>query len=331
MQPWRFVTARDVCDGFLVKRTDSPLDGDGSASVLALGAAAENLVLAAQSLGFACRLAPFPDQDQTDLVFRAHLRRTPGTRTPPEFGWVTRRVTNRRRGVRRALAPEQVHALAAAAHSRGIGLHVVDDPGSLDRLADVLGRGDRLRFLSATLHDDLVNELRWQPEEVLGNRTGIDMATLELSPVDRAAMQVVRRSDVVARLRATGGGTALEHPARDIIAGTSAVALLTTAATGFRAFFDGGRAVEHFWLVAQSLGLAVQPYTAITYLFRRLGRPGDYTTDERSELTALRQEYLQVFPGAEAATELILLRLAHAGPPAARSLRLPLDQILTLA
>ena len=77
------------------------------------------------------------------------------------------------------------------------------------------------------------------------------------------------------------------------------------------------------WLTACSLGLAVHPYTALVYLFRGLER-----RSERATLARLRREFDAVVGRPDGASELMLFRLTHAGPPSARSARLPVDQVM---
>jgi len=331
-QPWHFVFHGDRCDGVLVTRDEeSVLDFKNAAGILALGAAAENLDLAARAIGVKTRIEPLPDPSDPRLIFRAHLPRAPGIPVPSEFDWVTRRVTNRRHGVRRGLAPSQARDLELAASSRGMVLRLVTDPSLLDKVGVILGRGDRLRFLSHSLRQELVSELRWSPDEVARTRTGIDIKTLELPLAERSALRLLRRADAMGYLRRVGGGKAFETSTQEAIASTSAVGLLSITGEQPGALFHGGRGVEHLWLTANALGLAFQPCTALVYLFRRLERGGanGFTAYERSTLTELRRDYLSIFESADSDQELMLFRLSNAQAPTARALRLPVDQIHT--
>ena len=68
-------------------------------------------------------------------------------------------------------------------------------------LADALGASDRVRLLNPGLNANLVDELRWTPEEVTKTRDGIDIRSLGLDPAGMAALQLLARGDVVATLR----------------------------------------------------------------------------------------------------------------------------------
>jgi hypothetical protein len=330
-QPWRFVFRGGACDGVLdLRGAESALDPDGMGSVLALGAAAENLVLTASSIGLEADVVPFPQgvpattgvPDGT-VVFRAHLRRAPASRAPVVV-WVGRRATNRRLAAPRPLTPHQLSSLGAAAASRGLWLRLLTDQAELAELGRILGEGDRLRFLSPALRAELVGELRWSPAEAARTGTGIDLATLELPAVDAATIRLMRREDAFERLaRVEGAGSTFAKAARTTFAATSAVGMLTAPGEGADAYFHGGRGLQRVWLTASSLGLGLHPYAALVYLFRGLER-----RRERATLTRLRRELDAVVGRTDGASELMLFRLTHAGPPSARAARLPVDRVM---
>jgi hypothetical protein len=110
------------------------------------------------------------------------------------------------------------------------------------------------------------------------------------------------------------------------------VGLLTVDGRSPESFFAGGRAMQRLWLTASSLGLAVQPMTAITYLFPRLELehgPG-LGAREVAQLTRLRSRYLDLLQVQPDEAEVLLFRLARAPAPSARSLRRHLDDVLIL-
>jgi len=314
-QPWRFERTGGTIRAYLDGRA-SYLDFERRASWLALGAAAENLELAARELGLSARIEKTPDG------FSATLERAPVARSEL-FPFVTERVTNRRIGAREPLAARDRGALIDAAAGRGTRLHLVEDEARLERLGAVLGRGDRLRFLAKPLHEELVSELRFRPDEVTSTRDGIDVATLDLPLADAAALRVVARWPAMARLRALDAGDALGDAARKAVRGSAAVALLAGDDP-----FPGGRALEHVWLEATSRGLALQPWAPLLYLFRRLDA-GSTSGLERPDLETLRalREELRALVDWGTDAPLFLFRLAKVGPPSALSLRKRLDDV----
>ena len=90
--------------------------------------------------------------------------------------------------------------------------------------------------------------------------------------------------------------------------------------------------MQRMWLTATAHGLALHPMSAAPYLFARLERGAGQGLSRHSiaELKTLRTRYLTLFPIPPGSTEVLLFRLHHADPPASRSRRLPVDEILDL-
>ncbi len=336
-QPWRFSwdgkRLRLVHD---VARSRSLLDYHDLASWLAFGAAAENVALAAAGMGLevAVDLAPEPRDAAVvcDLRFAArHALASAGAAALAAA--IPERVTNRKLSPRAPVGRDAGEALLrVAAEIPGAALHLVEDPERLAELGEVLGRGDRLRFLSRTMHREMMEEVRWTADEVRRTRDGLDVTTLELTGADLTGLRVMSSwaaMDLVGRL---GGGRALERPARKAIAAASAVGLVSVHGRTREAHFAGGRAMQRVWLEATALGLAFQPMAALTYLFARLELGGGegLSVGEIATLGELRGRFSAVFPDAAGRGEPMLFRLARAPPPTARALRRPTTDVLEL-
>lgn len=326
-QPWRFEIGPRSLQCFVdPKRTAF----DERASFLALGAAIENIALAAGAAGIGCEIAAMPDARRPTLAGEVIWSGgvAPG-RDEALFAQVSRRVTNRRTGARERLDPRDAALLEARAREGDADLALRTETDALDEIGKILGAGDRLRLLSRAMHGETMAELRWTPEEVLGTRDGLDVSTLELSRTDLAGLRLVSSWRVARILRDLGGGRSLETLSRRAIDGASAVGLVTVAGSTPSDFVRAGRAVQRLWLEAMSLGWALQPVTAITYLFTRTEPPGADLDDHlHAELAALRARYLKVFPVRPGHAEPFLFRLTRAEAPTARSLRRPVDLVL---
>ncbi len=61
----------------------------------------------------------------------------------------------------------------------------------------------------------------------------------------------------------------------------------------------------------------------------RLENGSGFDATEVGTLTALRARYLKLFKLGNNVAELLLFRIAKAGPPSVRSLRRPLDDMLS--
>jgi hypothetical protein len=333
-QPWLFESpGAHALDCYLDRaHSGSFLDFAHSASYLAIGAAAENAVLAAGELGREASLLAFPEASKPDLVFRLNLSEKPASRAPdPLSSFIGARVTNRKLGERRPLGAEQARALREAGRERGAELALVTEPQVLSEIGELLGKVDRFRFDCERLHSAMLGELRFSPEQALSTRDGIDVATLELDAVSMAGLQLLANQRTAAFLRSLGKGARLEQSARKAIASASAVGLITIQGTDERAYFQAGRALQRIWLSATRLGLAFQPMSVAPYLFSRLsrGNGAGFSPAEIETLAELRRRFARIFEPKEGRAETLLFRLTHAPIPSARALRRPVSAILT--
>jgi nitroreductase len=330
-QPWRFVFR----NGKLyclhdVDRSASFLDFEHSASILAIGAAIENIALAAPTMGLEAHVELFPETELPRTVAAISFAEV-AARDEPLLDLVSRRVTNRRLASRVPLSVAETNALTASATDARANLQLLARDSELAAVAGVLARGDRVRFLSHTMHAELMHELRWTREEVERTRDGIDVATLELTPTDLAGMRLISSWSMMRVLRNIGAGRGLEKPTRNAIAAASGVGLLTVDGTSLESYFNGGRAMQRVWLAATAQGLAFQPMAALVYVFLRLIRGGrGFSEAERAELDRLRKDYCDLFETSADRAEVMLFRVGRAGPPTARALRRPVEEILTV-
>lgn len=333
-QPWRLVASgrrlRCLHDR---ARSASFLDHGHRATFLAFGALAENVALAAGAHGLGCEVVPFPEAGDPDVV--CDLVLSPGGVPGADrrlYEEIARRETNRRLGARVPLDAESAEALTAAAEARGGRLHLLTDPEALTEMGRILGRGDRVRFLSKVMHSEMMGELRWSTEEAERTRDGMDVATLELTASDLAGMRLTRSWRAMELVGRFGGGGALEKISRRSVDAASAMALLTVPGRRPEDAFTGGRALERVWLEASARGLAFQPMTALHYLFDRLAAGGEGLSEgERAELTALRRRMDAILPSPEGHTDVMLFRLARVERASVRALRRPVEDVLTFA
>jgi hypothetical protein len=297
-----------------------------------MGAFVENVHLASEQLGMRAVVEPGLAGDDGSLACR--VRFCPSLDEPTDtalFQQIAHRTTNRKTAQRMPMMQDHKARLMRVCEARGGQLTLLDDPAQLAGVAEVLGRGDWLRYTSTVMHGELLEELRWTPEEVEQTRDGVDVATLELSALDRVGLELTCSEGVMALVRDLGGGRGLETASRDAIAASSAVGLVSIPRKqGAGAMLSGGRALQRVWLEAQALGYAFQPMTALVCLFWRLLDGGLGLSDQqRCELEALRAAYCKLFDVPADTAEIMLFRLGRAEPPSARSLRRPVKDVLT--
>ena len=230
------------------------------------------------------------------------------------------RTTNRRPGVSRPLDDAQAGRLAEAASREGARLCLVTDRDDISTIGAILAESDRIRFLTPTLHREMIGELRWPPLDSV--ETGIDVRALELDSAELSTLALLRRPDVMERLGELDAGRALGKSTADRVASSSAVAVVAIPGSTPRDYVRGGEATESVWIHAQALGLAVQPISPVFLYGVESAELEQLSPRYATPLERLREELFDVV-GAKAGEALaMVLRLSHAPGPSVRSERL---------
>ena len=214
-QPWRFTWT----PGRLVlwhdrERSHSFLDVDDRASHLAFGSVIENLDLVCRAMRVHAEFRLFPDPADPLRICDVLLQTGAPLPVDELVHHVGSRVTNRRLGTRRPLDPTHRAHMDDEASAHGCRVQWLTDPASQDAISRILGRVDRVRMLSKTMHGDMMSELRWSLEEVERTRDGLDIATLELTPADLAgnAHDQLLAGDAHGRYRGRRARPGASHP-----------------------------------------------------------------------------------------------------------------------
>lgn len=333
IQPWKFIWTREsrlrcVLDPI---RSTSFLDFERRAAYLSFGAVVENMRLAALEAGYTGEITPFPQPDRTlvcEIAFRP-MNSPISVQDLLAARAIEDRVTNRRLSKRVAIAQNDLAVLIDIAASRGAELQVLTNENDLTAIGAILGEGDRFRFLYKTLNREMMTEMRWNPRETADKRDGIDIDTLELRDAEKSGLRLLSSWKVFQVLKHFGAGRIIERSAQLAVESASALALLLIPGISAESYFAGGQVMESIWLTATVMGLAFQPMSTLPYMFGRLESGSGFEATEIKTLATLRMRYKQLFRIDRDVAELLLFRLAVAGPPKCRSMRRPVEEMLS--
>ncbi len=334
-QPWRFAYRERVLSVHHdTARTGGPNDEHGrQMACIAIGAAIENIHVAAGARGRSVTVELFPDTRHPTHVASLHLAPRPGGAVAdPLLEQIGQRMTNRRHGTRTHLSPVHTQVLTSAAREGGAKLQLCSDRPTIDALAGILGEAERLRLMSPVLHAELMQSLRWSPAEVEQTRDGMSLETYASSPADGAALQLVRSHQVARLLRDVGGGSGLTAGVSQALASSAAVGLLTVHGTDPSAFVAGGRVMQQVWLTTSALGLALHPINTLISMLARVERYHGAGLDkhEMRAIIDLREQFTRFFSVSLSDAEILLFRLSHAEPSPQRSLRRDVSDVFTV-
>ena len=171
-QPWRWLWQERALHLSLdARHSRALLDFQSLASVASLGAAAENLVLAAHADGLGVHVASFPVAAQPPLVaaFTFCANGAPNDESHAADAlseWIEARASNRRTAARTVLGTEVFEALAGVVTDTGADVRWLKTDAQLDEIGRLLGAGDRLIFLDRRLHQELMSEVVFGPRTI---------------------------------------------------------------------------------------------------------------------------------------------------------------------
>lgn len=323
-QPWLFEPTESGITVHLNPACTTSTDVAGRLSAVSLGAVVHNMTVAAAARGVLGDVRIAASGTEADLEF--------GDRTDDALAGslkpMLERSTNRSFGDRSALTAVQQEELAGAA-TDGTTITLVTDPEALSAYATIAGAGERIRYLTPALHQEMMAELRW-PDGELGvdPGTGIDLGSLALLPQQAPLMVLLRRPDVMKHLDAWDAGTVLGADAQGRVLTGSGLAIVTQRGTAGSDYVRGGVAAQALWIRAHALGLAVHPMTPI-FLYANdsdeLAAVAPERADEVRSLAAQFDELVGLEDGWAVTT---VFRLSRAARTPSHSVRRPLSDFI---
>jgi hypothetical protein len=292
-QPWRFEveggSIRIVSDS---QRALPITDPDQRRMLMSLGAALENLLVAARAYGLRTNVTYFPHDGAGGVVADVSWSMGETHRDRALFVAITERRTNRRKYDGRGIFPQNRAQLLAQV-PEGFRLHWMDDREQIERVADLARTAVEARIRDPRAQAEQYAWMRFGDDQARERGDGVTIDALEVGgPAHWLAGRYFNPQSWFIRFGAENAG----KQARAQIRSSGALVLLTTGRNGPHQWLAGGQAYERFALKATQLGVAHQPI------------------DPPLAMEETRTEILRRF-GAGDEEPLALVRLGHAKRP----------------
>jgi molybdopterin/thiamine biosynthesis adenylyltransferase/nitroreductase len=320
-QPWSLRLTPDAVSLSMDLQRTSLMDVAHRGSAVALGAAAFNARVAAAAHGVLGPLSWTESADPPGLSVTLRLADGDDPRLAGHYDAVLQRETNRRAGTPTDLDAETAAALTDAAAGEGGRLNLLTARADIDRAAGLFAAADRIRYLTPSLHGEMIAELRWPGMQSADS--GIDVRSLELSATNLAALDVLRRPDVMAEIARWDAGVKLGDDARERLATASALGVVTVVGSTLRDFARGGCATEAVWVAAEERGLAVQPISPVFLHANDRAELAGLSEVFTDDLVRLRDDFRELAGTRTDEVQVLVFRFAHAGRASVRSRRHP--------
>lgn len=333
-QPWRFrvqdAGPSPVIDVCVHAEADQSLyNWHDRASCVAVGAAIENIRIAAPGQGYRAEVTLFPDPQDELYVARITLEHT--VSTPHELeSAIEKRATNRKPYATTLIGKETLDALAgAAAHVEGTRVFFTTDREDMRRLAAFGSLNERIMLNNERMHEFFFSHINWSRQADEQKRTGFFIETLELPPPAKIGFKVLSswsRASFLNTYLKFNEVVAAQNAATYTQAG--AYGMIATTEESARAACTAGQAFESIWLAATHAGLSMQPLIGTIFLGFAARAHAAGLNDAECALIEKESAILHdVFPAPEMVTY-ALFRLGYAQPPSARSIRKNIEDVL---
>lgn len=319
VQPWHIEANDDRINLRLATKYTTAMDVGYRGSAVALGAAAFNARVAAAAHGLTGHVQWFRGDEGTPLYGTAKF--SPGS--APELARLYQpmlaRETNRLRGTSAPIAADVLDDLRAAVRREGANVMILDDRAEIETAARLLAAADRVRYLTPTLHREMMSELRWPGDPYPD--TGIEVTTLGLDPADIEVLDILRRPEVMEKLAHWDAGTALGDDTYERVTSSSALAVVSIRGRRLTDYAVAGSAVEALWVDAQRHGVAVQPVSPVFLYAHDDHDRAELSPGHAEELRDLQYAFRRLTNTERDESQALVLRLSYAPRPTVRSRR----------
>ena len=298
-QPWKFDMRENRIDLFLDPLKDeSFFNVNQIASLISCGAVIENIKIAASALGLNTRIESFEPKKNDNQVAGIDLL-PGGDQADPLSDQIWKRHTNRKFYDKKPLPQSVTDQLISSIEDfPETDLQVITDRKKMKKLAKMIFQVDRIRTEYRPLHDHLMSMIRFTDQEMIETRDGLPLKNLEAGIAGELFLKMTKPWAVMNMMNRIGVGRMVALHSYQGMVNSSGIGLLTVNGTSGIDFLKGGQALQRLWLTLTSLGLQMQPMTAITlfYLRRFLNGKGDFSKKHTAVLDRLEPEYKALFP-----------------------------------
>jgi len=325
-QPWRFVVQpeeRRIAIYVDEARDTSPMNAGQGMSRIAVGAALENLLRVAESMGYDVDL-------ESPRNGAAASVRISGEGTEGEIDpCITERVTNRRRYDGRPVPPEVIAELQRKTPDlERVRTHWIHDRHRLLALAALIGQADRLMLGEPSMRRAFLDNVRFDVPENTEVEEGLPVASLELPAPQRLALRVLPKiPDWL--LKATGATRQFASAARRLVASASGLCVVTQEGGCPERDVIAGRAIQRAWLAMTRRGLAAQPMMSLAILenlqLHAVTEPMVRIGPKR--ITRVLAQFRALVPETGDERIAFIMRFGSAPPPTGRAERFRLERV----
>lgn len=331
VQPWRFSRDETGVDIHLESRADdSFFNIRQAASIIACGAAAENMSIAARACGLDGGVTLTPSghgehMARVSLGASDHL----GESVLHDVIW--RRCTNRKMYSSKPVAQGIWERMAESIDDLpGVKLQWISDKDELKKFARGVFLADRIRSEHRGLHEHLMKMIRFSDEEARATRDGFALKNLEAGAAGEIFLKATRPWKVMSALNKLGMSRMVAQHSAMGIRKSGGVGFISVDKPDTESVLTAGRALERIWLGFTHYGIRFQPAAApALFRLRWLLEGADaFAPSHQRLLEDVWPLMEECFHGFYASNPILFFRVGFGGGIRYGTFRRPLDSFL---
>jgi molybdopterin/thiamine biosynthesis adenylyltransferase len=335
-QPWRWHYQNGLLHLFLEQSVaQAYLDPQYISSYISLGAAIENLLLAAADLKLEVNYRLTPQLTPKHIAwFSFDTEHQPTTEEQKLASQIAKRHTNRKITPRQELEATDFQYLnSLVAQTKGAKLTWLSDPEQIKAIGMIATHTDLLRMFIPAAHEDFIKrEMRWDLVEVNETEDGIGIHTLDLSNNDQIGIRLLKDKRMISFLQQINGGSGFKRLTMMQFMASSAVGLISMPKGTINSFIEGGMVAEKLWLGATAINLQVHPVNVpIVFFYKNTVEDNlIIPTENKVQLKQLEQQFKQLFAQNDDDQAIFMFRLFKADPSPERTIRKSNSKIVSV-
>ncbi|UJP65045.1 Rv1355c family protein [Mongoliitalea daihaiensis] len=317
-------------------RSESLLDFKGTGSLMAFGAALENIRIWSAHHGIKIEICEHVEEFGAKEIASIYFisKGDPSIQLSKDslYSFVPQRITDRLNHSRVPLTELQLDQIKAVVSGTEFQLKVFDHSTSIDALAEINGCMDWVRMLNKQGYKDFVEEIRWTPEEALATKDGIDIATFDFGAAERALLKIISNKQAMDVIRKFKLGQGFTKISDDTFKSASTIMVLTAKDFNPKTYLSGGAIIQRLWVIANKLGVSFQPVTASLFMFHRYFKGGqsDFSEFEGSLIESSYKSFKELLELKDGEA-LFMFRLNITNGDVVKSYRRPVKETLRIA
>ncbi len=341
VQPWSFAIGNNSISLYINREADNSFFNVAQvASLIASGAALQNMLYAADALGLESDVCFFPEGEHTDEVARVEFNATGIAQNEDLELAMWKRNTNRRMFSTR-LIDEKVWDGLKEQLGKEEGISLFHNPKLKWKkpLGQAVFLADRVRVERRDLHEYLMSIIYFKPlpkkinetDEIPSDlRTGMPLRNLQAGLMGENYMRTVRSWNAMRVANCIGAGLGMPAFGFFSVLNSGGVGMVCVNSLSETNIVRAGQAVERIWCELERQGIAFQPLAAIPLFTLRLQIEGQATFSKAhvrrlSKALDIARQQLNI---PDNAIPVFMFRIGKSDPITQRTYRQYVDELI---